>query len=65
MLPICHRPISVDWIWRQPDVTKLTTMKDAIGELVHDGDTIAIEGFTHLICFFGQATRSSDSADAI
>jgi len=26
-------------------------MKDAIGELVHDGDTIAIEGFTHLICF--------------
>jgi glutaconate CoA-transferase, subunit A len=26
-------------------------MRDAIGELVRDGDTIAIEGFTHLICF--------------
>src|SRR5437867_311123 len=26
-------------------------MRDAIAELVHDGDTIAIEGFTHLICF--------------
>lgn len=30
---------------------KLATMRDAIRELVHDGDTIAIEGFTHLICF--------------
>lgn len=26
-------------------------MRDAIGELVRDGDTVAIEGFTHLICF--------------
>jgi glutaconate CoA-transferase subunit A len=26
-------------------------MRDAIAELVHDGDTVAIEGFTHLICF--------------
>jgi glutaconate CoA-transferase subunit A len=26
-------------------------MRDAIAELVRDGDTIAIEGFTHLICF--------------
>jgi glutaconate CoA-transferase subunit A len=31
--------------------TKVTTMRDAIAELVHDGDTVAIEGFTHLICF--------------
>ncbi len=31
--------------------SKVTTMKDAVGELVHDGDTVAIEGFTHLICF--------------
>lgn len=30
---------------------KVTTMQDAIRELVRDGDTIAIEGFTHLICF--------------
>src|SRR3954467_10919987 len=26
-------------------------MHDAIATNVHDGDTIAIEGFTHLICF--------------
>ena len=32
-------------------MTKLTTMKEAIGRFVHDGDSIIIEGFTHLICF--------------
>jgi glutaconate CoA-transferase subunit A len=32
-------------------VTKVATMRDAIAELVRDGDTVAIEGFTHLICF--------------
>ena len=26
-------------------------MHDAVEALVHDGDTVAIEGFTHLICF--------------
>ncbi|HEV8421659.1 MAG TPA: CoA-transferase [Actinomycetota bacterium] len=26
-------------------------MREAITELVHDSDTVAIEGFTHLICF--------------
>ncbi len=26
-------------------------MRDAVAELVHDGDTVAIEGFTHLIGF--------------
>ncbi len=26
-------------------------MRDAIAETVHDGDCVAIEGFTHLICF--------------
>ena len=31
--------------------SKVTTMHDAVAELVHDGDTVAIEGFTHLICF--------------
>jgi glutaconate CoA-transferase subunit A len=30
---------------------KVTTMAGAISELVRDGDTVAIEGFTHLICF--------------
>jgi glutaconate CoA-transferase subunit A len=32
-------------------VNKVATMRDAVAELVHDGDTVAIEGFTHLICF--------------
>jgi glutaconate CoA-transferase subunit A len=31
--------------------TKLMSMHDAIALFVHDGDTIVIEGFTHLICF--------------
>ena len=26
-------------------------MHDAVAALVHDGDSVAIEGFTHLICF--------------
>jgi glutaconate CoA-transferase subunit A len=30
---------------------KLMTMKEAIHQFVNDGETIVIEGFTHLICF--------------
>ena len=30
---------------------KTTCMRDAIAALVRDGDSVAIEGFTHLICF--------------
>jgi glutaconate CoA-transferase subunit A len=30
---------------------KVLSMKDAIATLVKDGDTVVIEGFTHLICF--------------
>src|SRR4051794_2472153 len=30
---------------------KVSSMRDAVAELVRDGDTVAIEGFTHLICF--------------
>jgi len=30
---------------------KVATMREAVAELVRDGDTVAIEGFTHLICF--------------
>jgi glutaconate CoA-transferase subunit A len=30
---------------------KVVSMRDAVSELVRDGDTVAIEGFTHLICF--------------
>jgi glutaconate CoA-transferase subunit A len=33
-----------------PD-SKVTSMRDAVRALVRDGDTVAIEGFTHLICF--------------
>ncbi len=29
--------------------TRITTLPEAIAELVHDGDTVALEGFTHLI----------------
>jgi len=32
-------------------VSKLASMREAIAELVHDGASVAIEGFTHLICF--------------
>jgi len=31
--------------------SKVATMSEAIASLVHDGDTLVIEGFTHLICF--------------
>ena len=31
--------------------SKVTTMRDAVAELVREGDAVAIEGFTHLICF--------------
>jgi glutaconate CoA-transferase subunit A len=30
-------------------VAELTTLADAVAGLVHDGDTVALEGFTHLI----------------
>ena len=30
---------------------KVVSMRDAVSELVRDSDTVAIEGFTHLICF--------------
>jgi glutaconate CoA-transferase, subunit A len=33
------------------DGHKVATMSEAVADLVRDGDTIAIEGFTHLICF--------------
>ena len=32
-------------------MSKVATMKDAVADLVRDGDTVAIEGFTHLISF--------------
>lgn len=32
-------------------MAELTTLREAIAELVHDGDSVALEGFTHLIPF--------------
>ncbi len=32
-------------------MAEFTTLSDAIGQHVHDGDTVALEGFTHLIPF--------------
>src|SRR5690349_11889062 len=32
-------------------MAEITTLRDAVAELVHDGDTVALEGFTHLIPF--------------
>ncbi|HZZ51841.1 MAG TPA: CoA-transferase [Pseudonocardia sp.] len=32
-------------------MAEITTLPEAIAELVHDGDSVAIEGFTHLIPF--------------
>jgi glutaconate CoA-transferase, subunit A len=32
-------------------MTKVMSMRDAVAAFVHDGDTVVIEGFTHLICF--------------
>jgi glutaconate CoA-transferase subunit A len=32
-------------------MSKVASMGDAVAEFVRDGDTVAIEGFTHLICF--------------
>src|SRR5437868_3096774 len=31
--------------------SKVVSMRDAIARYVRDGDTVVIEGFTHLICF--------------
>src|SRR5438477_7502538 len=33
------------------NASKVMSMRDAIARFVHDGDTVVIEGFTHLICF--------------
>ena len=33
------------------DVAELMSLDEAVRELVHDGDTVALEGFTHLIPF--------------
>src|SRR5438552_4693077 len=33
------------------NASKVMPMREAIARFVHDGDTVVIEGFTHLICF--------------
>lgn len=34
-----------------PSVAKIVSLAEAVSEFVHDGDTVALEGFTHLIPF--------------
>ncbi|HEV8632324.1 MAG TPA: CoA-transferase [Thermoanaerobaculia bacterium] len=34
-----------------PAASKVTDLRTAVAELVRDGDSVLIEGFTHLICF--------------
>ena len=36
---------------KDPTRPKVISLKEAIATHVHDGDTVVIEGFTHLICF--------------
>ena len=35
----------------RPNKPKLKPLKEAVAELIHDGDSVAFEGFTHLIPF--------------
>jgi glutaconate CoA-transferase subunit A len=37
--------------WQAVTDNKVATMRDAIAQIVRDGDSVAIEGFTHLIDF--------------
>src|SRR5574341_207148 len=37
--------------WREPCMPKLTTLREAVADLVHDGDLVYAAGFTHLIPF--------------
>lgn len=32
-------------------MAELTSLSEAVAELVHDGDSVALEGLTHLIPF--------------
>jgi glutaconate CoA-transferase subunit A len=43
--PVGARALAFDY------VSKIVSLTDAVAELVHDGDTVALEGFTHLIPF--------------
>src|SRR5579875_1689891 len=36
---------------RRSPMAELTTLREAVAEIVHDGDSVALEGFTHLIPF--------------
>ena len=42
-------------------MAEILDLSSAVSELVHDGDCVALEGFTHLIPF-AAATRSSARA---
>src|ERR671926_116804 len=44
--PAEGRPLTCGYV-----ATKIVSLAEAVAELVHDGDTVALEGFTHLIPF--------------
>lgn len=40
------------WVWHTDfDLAQFTTLREAVADLIGDGDTVAMEGFTHLIPF--------------
>jgi hypothetical protein len=47
-VPSIARP---GWAHYRSDVAKIVPLPQAVSEFVHDGDTVALEGFTHLIPF--------------
>src|SRR5256886_11287854 len=44
-------PGRADGLGVRDHASKVMPMRDAVARFVHDGDTVVIEGFTHLICF--------------
>src|SRR2546430_2755436 len=44
-------PGRADGVGVRDHASKVMPMRDAVARFVHDGDTVVIEGFTHLICF--------------
>jgi len=46
-------------------MAEIVSLADAVAELVHDGDTVAAEGFTHLIPFAAGHELSAAAAAEI
>src|SRR6059058_805790 len=46
-----YSPLTVSGRSKRKPLAQIVPLSTAISELVHDGDTLALEGFTHLIPF--------------